>query len=432
MPAGFPRNASDQRTPRSRSTACATATGRRRADLPQREGGWWVGSRTRAVLGAPVAALAVDLGRVDAGPEELDERLERAHLLRSTREAPTKARRGAAAHARSISNHCIQITWADRQAGGCRGWGGGWVVGCPHRIVLHENPFGVARAPAADLLVGGVDRVALAVPDGGPGDARDALVRELDAPEAACGGKCVSAEGLAVRRAELMRCSPRAGTGVSAREEVAMAGLEGFLRAAWGGAGVKGTGKQGRTAGKGGELHPLGTGDARSRRGQVSAVCGIRAAPSVALWNKPAAQGEACEISSRSLPTTTQSRCACEVATLDLMQTTGSLCTTHLEMRASKGEAFTVTPDESFRVPKESLRAGLLPDPGKSAADGAIRDTRLRTAAVRTLTCRADPLSIVALNRPDSGCPAVVCQVACCGRMILLRGHVAWRAVSAG
>lgn len=54
-------------------------------------------------------------------------------------------------------------------------------------VVVHLDGFSVTGAPGAHLLVGGIGGLALGIPHGGVGHARDALVCELDAPEATSG-----------------------------------------------------------------------------------------------------------------------------------------------------------------------------------------------------------------------------------------------------
>lgn len=104
---------------------------------------------------------------------------------------------------------------------------GGWAA---HRVILDKDRLSVARAPGAHLLVGRVDGLALAVPDGGLGDARHALVSQLNAPEA--------------------------------------------------------------PAGESGELHPRGGHDARGGGGEVGALSGVRGAVAVALRDEPDPNGE--------------------------------------------------------------------------------------------------------------------------------------------
>ena len=55
-------------------------------------------------------------------------------------------------------------------------------------VELHPEGFSVPRCTRADLIVGGVLLVSVDVADFGLQDARDPLVCELYAPEAACHG----------------------------------------------------------------------------------------------------------------------------------------------------------------------------------------------------------------------------------------------------
>lgn len=96
--------------------------------------------------------------------------------------------------------------------------GGGPAAPGAHRVILHEDRLGVARAPGADLIVRRVGGLALGVPDERLGDARDALVGELDAPEAPCGEREGRGGGRGGVRGE------GGGVGVAVEAEAAVRG----------------------------------------------------------------------------------------------------------------------------------------------------------------------------------------------------------------
>lgn len=91
-------------------------------------------------------------------------------------------------------------------------------IAAPPRVVLHSDDLGVVGRPGADVLVGRLVEIALAVSDLGPGHPGHALEGELDAPEAASaelrelltGRRHVVITPLRDRRRCHRRCTPAA------------------------------------------------------------------------------------------------------------------------------------------------------------------------------------------------------------------------------